>query len=184
MGDLDEYLMPFPPHTVPSLLRQYSLAPWVSHGQIVFGSQICNAQEGAKVFEIERATFRWPGNYCADSDAYPDANYCLKDKGHRKCFINPRKVKGAQVHHVGTPPEGMDLSLTSELAHAHFSGLTTLRGTTLNASHCQEIVEEGESKEWWVEDHRLARAVEGVKKCAFGDAKVRGCDHICDCFLL
>ena len=100
MADTDEYLVPKPPLTMRSILAQHSEAAFITHGQTAAGSQKCVDVRGPNVFAVERTVFRWPGKgYCTleEREDFEEATrrYCLDHFGHRKYFLNPRKVRGA-----------------------------------------------------------------------------------------
>ena len=73
----------------------YPTASYLTHAQTVGGTETCVEGSGEGSFIIERILFRWPGLYCAteDKNKFPDREYCLDHFGHRKYFLNPRKVR-------------------------------------------------------------------------------------------
>ena len=98
MADTDEYIVAQPPLTIRSILQQHSEAAFITHGQTAMGSQKCLNVTGLNVFTIERIIFRWPGKGYCTLETRQDFNeatrpYCLDHFGHRKYFLNPRKVR-------------------------------------------------------------------------------------------
>ena len=95
MADMDEYIVPRAPETLGSLLRKYPEAAYLTHAQTAGAGEMCVEGRGEGAFILERLIFRWPGLFCAveDESKFPDRNYCLDHYGHRKYFLNPRKVR-------------------------------------------------------------------------------------------
>ena len=89
---MDEYLFPQGGNTVPSLLKKYADKPWMSHGMIVGGCEVCNDVRGEEMWAIERTTFMWPGVFCTQRERFEDVNFCADWNQHRKYFLNPLKV--------------------------------------------------------------------------------------------
>ncbi|GJP51134.1 hypothetical protein CLOM_g10301, partial [Closterium sp. NIES-68] len=126
--DLDEYLAVPPPASVPALLERFASLPYITLGMHVFSAHLC--EEGPedvwgaeeKRFAVERMVQRRKQPYCLRGE--DDPKVCVDYYGHRKMFLNPRKVEAVYVHRTDKPATGgVDLSV-DEMYFAHVRSLT------------------------------------------------------------
>ncbi|CAI5459255.1 unnamed protein product [Closterium sp. Yama58-4] len=122
--DLDEYLVVPPPATLPTFLHRFESLPYITLGTYVFSAHICEEDgpedvwgEEEKRFAVERMLQRRKNPYCLRGE--DDPKVCIDYFGHRKIFVNPRKVEALYVHRTDKPSTGgVDLS-TDEMYFAH-----------------------------------------------------------------
>ncbi|CAI6009155.1 unnamed protein product, partial [Closterium sp. NIES-65] len=122
--DLDEYLALQPPATLPTILHRFESLPYITLGTYVFSAHICEEDgpedvwsEEEKRFAVERMLQRRKKPYCLRGE--DDPKVCIDYYGHRKMFVNPRKVEAVYVHRTDKPSTGgVDLS-TDEMYFAH-----------------------------------------------------------------
>ncbi|CAI5533275.1 unnamed protein product, partial [Closterium sp. Naga37s-1] len=126
--DLDEYLALPPPASVPALLQRYAALPYITLGMYVFSAHLCEEgpedvwSDEEKRFAVERMVQRRATPYCLRAE--DDPKLCIDYYGHRKTFLNPRKVEAVYVHLVDKPATGgVDLSV-DEMYFAHLRSLT------------------------------------------------------------
>ena len=83
------------------------------------------------------------------------------------------QVRGLAIHRVFESDSGVDLSVSVELTHFHFSGLMTPNGSTHKMGLCGNTVKDDFVDPWWVKDTVLADLVAVVKGCGFHNRTVR-----------
>ncbi|CAI5972106.1 unnamed protein product [Closterium sp. NIES-64] len=130
--DLDEYLALPPPASVPALLQRYAALPYMTLGMYVFSAHLCEEgpadvwSDEEKRFAVERMVQRRSVPYCLRAE--DDPKLCIDYYGHRKMFLNPRKVEAVYVHLVDKPATGgVDLSVDD----MYFAHLRSLNGKGL-----------------------------------------------------
>lgn len=169
MIDLDEFIDVRPPLTMGSILKKYEDVPWLTHGSVWWGIDVCNDKEGDDVWGLEKMPFHWPGHYCQDTQQYPDWRLCLDSAGHRKMIINPRKVSLMQIHRVLDPLEGgKHLNAEDEMVHNHFKQYN-VKNPAKGKERCQKRFKDDQQHSWWIRDTHLIAMVERIKKCPISD---------------
>eukprot|EP00271_Cylindrocystis_brebissonii_P003634 TRINITY_DN1480_c0_g2_i1.p1 TRINITY_DN1480_c0_g2~~TRINITY_DN1480_c0_g2_i1.p1 ORF type:complete len:575 (-),score=74.04 TRINITY_DN1480_c0_g2_i1:398-2122(-) len=153
--DSDEYLHVKPPESMSSLLLKNKDRPFLTFGSLWWSTELCRSSESRAQWPQERMRFHWPHEYCVDMDAHGmPAERCTNYHGHRKYAFRPTQVRSLQCHQpVEALPGG--LHVNTSVAHLnHFQGLgkKSLRV-------CTNVIQEGQSPEWWVEDSFLATAM-------------------------
>ncbi|CAI5472783.1 unnamed protein product, partial [Closterium sp. Yama58-4] len=125
--DLDEYLALPPPASLPALLQRYTELPYITLGMYVFSAHLCEDgpddvwSDDEKRFAVERMVQRRAAPYCLREEE--DPKLCIDYYGHRKMFLNPRKVEAVYVHRVDKPATGgVDLSV-DDMYFAHLRSL-------------------------------------------------------------
>ncbi|CAI5492212.1 unnamed protein product, partial [Closterium sp. Naga37s-1] len=87
-----------PPATLPTILHRFESLPYITLGTYVFSAHICEEDgpedvwiEEEKRFAVERMLQRRKKPYCLRRE--DDPKVCIDYYGHRKMFVNPRKVR-------------------------------------------------------------------------------------------
>ncbi|CAI6008235.1 unnamed protein product [Closterium sp. NIES-65] len=88
--------------------------------------------------------WHWPFIYCQAKDNTTDPKLCLNHWGHRKLFVDPRKVRVVENHVVADPSGGGNDLPTDALRHHHFRGIIKY-----GASECSMSMKDDDPIEWW-----------------------------------
>ncbi|CAI5531391.1 unnamed protein product [Closterium sp. Naga37s-1] len=98
--DFDEFMfiagqerMPTP-LSVNHFLMPYEGMPYVTHGSLWWDWERCLPSQGPDDprWPLERMLWHGPGVYCKARDNHTKPNMCLDHYGHRKLFVDPRRV--------------------------------------------------------------------------------------------
>lgn len=159
-GDIDEYFDPVPPNTLESLLSKYSNQAWLSHQAFQYNMSTCEPGTNDN-FIIGRMIVR-------EKFPYGRAPKLI-GPGHRKLFVNPRKVSFPSIHGVLHGPKGVDLDPIHEARHNHYHGLGSHKFDKRVCKFKTRIDRKTEEL-----DTRMRDIVNLIRKCPLGSPK--------DCF--
>lgn len=170
MGDLDEYIHVRPPDTLMSLLPQHELKAWVSHGAFNWDLSRCLDHIGQnkngkseELFMVERIRYRSKVAHCITPEGMniTDVNMCYSAWGHRKYFLNPRRVPIAHVHDPLETEDGHFFYGDKALWHDHYRGLSTQTGSE---KFCNKPINAtGDENYYWTDE--VAELIPLVKMC-------------------
>ncbi|CAI5985483.1 unnamed protein product [Closterium sp. NIES-64] len=112
------------PLSVNHFLMPYEGMPYVTHGSLWWDLDRCLPSQGPDEprWPLERMLWHGPGVFCKARDNHTKPTMCLDHYGHRKLFVDPRRVRAVMNHVVQEPTiggGGADLS-TDVLRHHHF----------------------------------------------------------------
>lgn len=174
------YIQTAPGTTIRSTLdhEAFRNAPFLTHGCYLWTTEFClkddsDEKDGKdRKFLVERTVYRNRTAYCLVPDWRPEM--CWDAFGHRKLFLNPRKVNMTQVHNVKDVPGEAHFEVNAQIWHAHFPGI----GSGFDFPKiCANQVEAGKEKDFadldnFVMDSSIARLVPAVRACPLGSKKV------------
>ncbi|CAI5476140.1 unnamed protein product [Closterium sp. Yama58-4] len=152
--DFDEFMfidgqerMPTP-LSVNHFLMPYEGMPYVTHGSLWWDWERCLPSQGPDDprWPLERMLWHGPGVFCKARDNHTKPTMCLDHYGHRKLFVDPRRVRAVMNHAVQEPTiggGGADLS-TDILRHHHFHGIIRQ-----GIKECTLIMKEHDIITWW-----------------------------------
>ncbi|CAI5476141.1 unnamed protein product [Closterium sp. Yama58-4] len=134
------------PMSVHDLLTPHEGLPYVSHGCLWWDHERCLPAQGENDprWPLERMLWHWPFIYCQAKDNTTDPKLCLDHWGHRKLFVDPRKVRVVENHVVTDPIGGGKDLPTDALRHHHFRGIVKY-----GASECSLGMKADDPIEWW-----------------------------------
>lgn len=159
MGDPDEYLHVKPPATLQSILTKYEEEAFISHQGLNWDINHCEKKTSVDQFTVERMVFRLQNFSCWIKEWNP--NLCWTSFGHRKYFVNPRKVEIVAVHDIRGGAKGVNLYAGVDLWHHHFRGLGAASSLK---DICNDSVNTMEDKDY-VYDNEMALVFPLVRKC-------------------
>ncbi|CAI5517968.1 unnamed protein product, partial [Closterium sp. Naga37s-1] len=164
--DFDEYMfingqerMPTP-LSVNHFLMPYEGMPYVTHGSLWWDLDRCLPSQGPDDprWPLDRMLWHGPGIYCKAKDNNTKPTVCLHHYGHRKLFVDPRRVRAVMNHGVRDPAKGgADLS-TDLLRHHHFHGIIRQ-----GIKECTLIMKEHDNITWWSRGREEADRMEYVR---------------------
>ncbi|CAI5531390.1 unnamed protein product [Closterium sp. Naga37s-1] len=134
------------PMSVHEFLAPHEGLPYVSHGCLWWDHERCLPAQGDNDprWPLERMLWHWPFIYCQAKDNTTDPSMCLNHWGHRKLFVDPRKVRVVENHIVADPRGGGKDLPTDALRHHHFRGIIKY-----GASECSLGMKADDPIEWW-----------------------------------
>ncbi|CAI7926973.1 unnamed protein product [Closterium sp. NIES-54] len=82
------------PLSVNHFLMPYEGMPYVTHGSLWWDLDRCLPSQGPDDprWPLERMLWHGPGIYCKAKDNNTNPTVCLHHYGHRKLFVDPRRV--------------------------------------------------------------------------------------------
>ncbi|GJP54818.1 hypothetical protein CLOM_g13855, partial [Closterium sp. NIES-68] len=164
--DYDEFIfingqerMPTP-LSVHHFLMPYEGMPYVSHGSLWWDCERCLPSEGPDDPRrpLERMLWHGPGIFCRAKGNNTKASMCLDHYGHRKLFVDPRRVRMVENHVVQEPEGGGADVSTDILRHDHFHGLIK-RGI----KECTLAMKEHDNITWWARGREEADRMQYVR---------------------
>ncbi|CAI5517967.1 unnamed protein product [Closterium sp. Naga37s-1] len=166
--DFDEFMfidgqerMPTP-LSVNHFLMPYEGMPYVTHGSLWWDLDRCLPSQGPDEprWPLERMLWHGPGVFCKARDNHTKPTMCLDHYGHRKLFVDPRRVRAVMNHVVQEPTiggGGADLS-TDVLRHHHFHGIIRQ-----GIKECTLIMKEHDNITWWSRGREEADRMQYVR---------------------
>ncbi|GJP67412.1 hypothetical protein CLOP_g24232 [Closterium sp. NIES-67] len=148
------------PFSVHDFLSPHEGMPYVSHGCLWWDHERCLPSQGDDDprWALERMLWHWPFIYCQSKDNTTNPKMCLDHWGHRKLFVDPRKVRVVENHVVSDPSGGGKDLPTDSLRHHHFHGIIK-RGL----NECNQAMKADDPIEWWAHGTEEADRMQYVR---------------------